>query len=60
MKHAEVAPVLYLREPAVPRALALFTRINAPLARAGMVLSVARDPSASPATSAAGPGGGSR
>ena len=41
MKHAEVAPVLYLRESARPRALALFTRINAPLARAGMVLSVA-------------------
>jgi TRAP-type transport system small permease protein len=41
MKDAELAQELHLRDPAEPAAVGLLTRINAPLARAGMVLSVA-------------------
>ena len=41
MKEAELAPELHLRDPAQPVAVGLLTRINAPVARAGMILSVA-------------------
>ena len=41
MKDAELAQELHLRDPVEPAADRLLTRINAPLARAGMVVSVA-------------------
>jgi len=41
MKDAELAQELHLRHPAEPAAEGLLTRINAPLARACMILSVA-------------------
>ena len=41
MKEAELAPELHLRDPVQPQAASLLTRINAPVARAGMILSVA-------------------
>jgi len=41
MKEAELAQELHLRDPVQPQAAGLLTRINAPVARAGMMLSVA-------------------
>ena len=41
MKEAELAQELHLRDPVQPQAAGLLTRINAPVARTGMILSVA-------------------
>lgn len=41
MKDAELAPELHLRDPVEPPARGLLTRINAPIARACMIISVA-------------------
>jgi TRAP-type C4-dicarboxylate transport system permease small subunit len=40
MKDAELAPELHIKDPPEPPAMGLLTRINAPVARAGMIASV--------------------